>query len=101
MHPTDIVNKVTHPNVFADALRRAEADDKRVTRQARRTFADMAPGESRQPVLTLAPNVHFLPTTTPVGQDDSCPLCGFWSCDGTNCSFGAPATSRGGLRSVA
>ncbi|MFB7592347.1 hypothetical protein [Streptomyces sp. NPDC056169] len=91
-HPT--------PNVFADALCRMKRDDELVTRPARRTLATMEPGYVQQPVLRLAPNVRFLPTAA---QEDSCGLCGSWSCDGTDCRFGAsvPAAARVGLRSVA
>ena len=90
----------THPDFFSEALRRASTTA--VSRPARRTFAEMLPGATRQPVLQLAPNVHFLPT---VAQDDSCPLCGSWACDGTNCQFGAsapvPAGTRAAVKAVA
>ncbi|MFH8581591.1 hypothetical protein [Streptomyces zaomyceticus] len=89
-HPT--------PDVFSEALRRAGTD--RVVRPVRRTLAAMNPGYVRQPVLQLAPNVRFLPTTA---QDDSCPLCGAWSCDGTDCQFGAsaPSPTRAALKVAA
>ncbi|MFD5914880.1 hypothetical protein [Streptomyces tuirus] len=56
-------------------------------RRVRRTLQEMAPGYERQPVLTL----H-----RPVMADDACPLCGRWSCTGTDCPPGAapaPAAS--------
>ncbi|MEU6687720.1 hypothetical protein [Streptomyces sp. NPDC046832] len=49
-------------------------------RRARRTLQEMAPGYERQPVLTL----H-----RPVMADDACPLCGRWSCNGSDCPPGA------------
>ncbi|WP_210551994.1 hypothetical protein [Streptomyces scabiei] len=52
-------------------------------RRARRTLQEMAPGYERQPVLIL----H-----RPVMADDACPLCGRWSCGGSDCPPGvAPA----------
>ncbi|MFG2811484.1 hypothetical protein [Streptomyces massasporeus] len=45
-------------------------------RRARRTLQEMAPGYERQPVLTLY---------RPVMADDACPLCGRWSCNGSDC----------------
>lgn len=88
------------PDFFSEALRRAAVAT--VVRPVRRTFAEMAPGQDRQPVLYLAPNVRFLPTAA---QDDSCPLCASWSCDGTNCQFGAtapaPAPAGTALKAVA
>lgn len=49
-------------------------------RRARRTLQEMAPGYTRQPVLTL----H-----RPVMADDACPLCGRWNCGGSDCPPGA------------
>ncbi|MFI0141906.1 hypothetical protein [Streptomyces luteogriseus] len=49
-------------------------------REARRTLQEMAPGYERQPVLTL----H-----RPVMANDECPLCGRWSCNGSDCPPGA------------
>ncbi|MFG3275966.1 hypothetical protein [Streptomyces luteogriseus] len=49
-------------------------------RRVRRTLQEMAPGYQRQPVLTL----H-----RPVMADDACPLCGRWSCNGSDCLPGA------------
>ncbi|WSX47508.1 hypothetical protein OG760_37605 (plasmid) [Streptomyces sp. NBC_00963] len=43
-------------------------------RRARRTLAEMAPGYTRQPVLRLTRPL------TMRGADDSCPLCGYWTC---------------------
>ncbi|MEV4790118.1 hypothetical protein AB0K53_32585 [Streptomyces tuirus] len=58
-----------------------ESDERIPTeRRARRTLQEMAPGYERQPVLTL----H-----RPVMADDACPLCGRWSCPGTDCPPGA------------
>ncbi|MEU3855042.1 hypothetical protein [Streptomyces sp. NPDC029554] len=53
-------------------------------RRARRTLQEMAPGYERQPVLALY---------RPVMADDACPLCGRWSCNGSDCppSGAAPA----------
>ena len=52
-------------------------------RKARRTLQEMVPGYERQPVLTLY---------RPVMADDACPLCGRWSCGGSDCPPGvAPA----------
>ncbi|MFF9490267.1 hypothetical protein [Streptomyces sp. NPDC014676] len=61
-------------------------------RRARRTLQEMAPGYTRQPVLTL----H-----RPVMADDACPLCGSWSCDPSTCPpasvapASVPATASG------
>ncbi|MFH9016479.1 hypothetical protein ACH4C6_34665 [Streptomyces sp. NPDC017943] len=62
--------------------RMAREADARVPegRRARRTLQEMAPGFERQPVLTL----H-----RPVMADDACPLCGRWSCSGSDCPPGA------------
>jgi hypothetical protein len=55
-------------------------------RRVRRTLQEMAPGYERQPVLTL----H-----RPVMADDACPLCGRWSCNGSDCppSYLAPTSA--------
>ncbi|MFJ9810730.1 hypothetical protein ACIRTB_21135 [Streptomyces sp. NPDC101158] len=63
-------------HMVAEGDARAEA----LGRHARRTLQEMAPGYTRQPVLTL----HG-----PQMADDSCPLCTRWGCDGTNCPPGA------------
>ncbi|WP_192806013.1 hypothetical protein [Streptomyces sp. SS1-1] len=56
-----------------------------VGRRARRTIQEMVPGYERQPVLTLHRSVM---------ADDACPLCGRWSCKGSDCPPGAaPAPS--------
>ncbi|MFH8581726.1 hypothetical protein [Streptomyces zaomyceticus] len=72
------------PSVFSEALHRARTADMAVTRPARRTFAAMAPGSVRQPVLRLAPNVRFLLTAVWDDGDedvsDACPLCLRWTC---------------------
>ncbi|MEU9631492.1 hypothetical protein AB0D89_32475 [Streptomyces luteogriseus] len=57
-----------------------------IERRVRRTLQEMVPGYERQPVLTL----HL-----PVMADDACPLCGRWSCNGSDCppsAAPAPAT---------
>ncbi|MFD3641484.1 hypothetical protein [Streptomyces griseus] len=66
-------------------------------RRARRTLAEMAPGQSRQPVLRMVDRpLVFLPTTAArSGADDACVLCGRWLCGG-NCYAPAPS-----LRTVA
>jgi len=69
------------PDVFAEALRRARTADAAVTRAARRTLAEMAPGAVQRPVLQLAPNVHFLPVAVWGDTEaDVCPLCLRWTC---------------------
>ncbi|WP_254585071.1 hypothetical protein [Streptomyces sp. AC04842] len=64
-------------------------------RRARRTLQEMMPGYERQPVLTL----H-----RPAMADDACPLCGRWSCTGSDCPpSAAPAPSltvRDGRKAV-
>ncbi|MFI5635169.1 hypothetical protein ACIA8E_38670 [Streptomyces sp. NPDC051664] len=51
-------------------------------RRARRTLAEMVPGDTRQPVLRLARPLTFR------AADDACPLCGYWTC---RCGGFAPA----------
>ncbi|RSS37442.1 hypothetical protein [Streptomyces sp. WAC08241] len=97
MHPADVVNQVPTTNFFSEAGRRAEADDMHVTCRARRTYADMVPGESRQPVLTLAPTVRFLPVVA--ANTEPCIFCEHYSCNGTDCHGFTPAPTS--LRSVA
>ncbi|WP_371674747.1 hypothetical protein OG985_48730 (plasmid) [Streptomyces sp. NBC_00289] len=63
-------------------------------RRARRTVQEMAPGYERQPVLTLY---------RPVMADDACPLCGRWSCTGSDCppaasAVPAPVTAGAGVQ---
>ncbi|MFB6743573.1 hypothetical protein ACFCXC_23820 [Streptomyces microflavus] len=58
-------------------------------RRARRTLAEMAPGQTRQPVLFMAPQLTFVPTAARAGADDACVLCGSWLCGG-NCYAPAP-----------
>lgn len=92
-HPT--------PGALSEALRRARTADAAVTRPARRTFAAMAPGSVRQPVLQLAPNVRFLPSSVWGDPDaDVCPLCERWTriC-GQNST--APVLSGAALKAVA
>ncbi|MFJ9195700.1 hypothetical protein [Streptomyces globisporus] len=66
-------------------------------RRARRTLAEMAPGQTRQPVLLMAPQLTFVPTAARAGADDACVLCGSWLCGG-NCFSPPPAPS---MRAVA
>ncbi|RPK32231.1 hypothetical protein EES39_39025 [Streptomyces sp. ADI92-24] len=75
-----------------DGDRRAHA----AGRQTRRTLAEMAPGQTRQPVLRMTRQLTFTPTVPRAGADDACVLCGYWTC---RCgSSAAPATS---VRAVA
>lgn len=71
-----------HRELGALLARMAAEGDARVPegRRARRTLQEMAPGYERQLVLTL----H-----RPVMADDACPLCGRWSCNGSDCPPGA------------
>jgi hypothetical protein len=89
-------SSLPRPDFFSEALRRVAVD--RTVRPARRTLTEMTPGHAQRPVLRLAPNVRFLPTAA---QDDACPLCGNWLCDGTNCRFGASAPARAAVKRVA
>ncbi|MFD8440185.1 hypothetical protein ACFV2I_34570 [Streptomyces microflavus] len=79
--------------LVADGDRRALA----AGRRARRTLAEMAPGQTRQPVLLMAPQLTFVPTASKAGADDACALCGRWLCGG-NCVAPAPTPS---MRAVA
>ncbi|MET9725439.1 hypothetical protein [Streptomyces zaomyceticus] len=88
---------VPRTDVFAEALRRARTADAAVTRPARRTFAAMAPGSVRQPVLQLAPNVHFLPTAA---NNERCLFCDRWLCDGS-CGGFAPVPAGAALKVAA
>lgn len=90
-------SSLPHPDVFSEALRRARTADVAVSRPARRTFAAMVPGAVRQPVLRLAPNVHFLPTAA---HNERCVFCDQWLCDG-NCGGFAPVPSGAALKAVA
>ncbi|MFF6903425.1 hypothetical protein [Streptomyces hydrogenans] len=73
-----------------EALRLTRLADTTVSRPARRTFAEMLPGATRQPVLQLAPNVHFLPTGTVTANNERCLFCDGWLCDGVSCQQFAP-----------
>ncbi|MFI0929713.1 hypothetical protein ACH4TP_38180 [Streptomyces sp. NPDC021012] len=77
-------SSLPRPDFHSEALRRASIADMAVSRSARRTFAEMKPGFTRQPVLQLAPNVRFLPTAVWDDGDgdvsDVCPLCEHWTC---------------------
>ncbi|MET9097149.1 hypothetical protein ABZX72_34295 [Streptomyces cyaneofuscatus] len=61
-----------------------DGDDRAASagRRARRTLQEMAPGYTRQPVLTLLP---------PTMADDACGICGRWSCGGHDCPPGVTA----------
>ncbi|MFC7794622.1 hypothetical protein [Streptomyces cinereoruber] len=93
-----LTTKSTESSAADEALRRAAGDDMHVTRPARRTYAAMAPGESRQPVLQLAPNVRFLPTAA---DDDE------WAgepcvvCERRSCICGQSVHAPAGLTAVA
>ncbi|MGW6469475.1 hypothetical protein [Streptomyces rubiginosohelvolus] len=66
-------------------------------RHARRTYAEMAPGQTRQPVLQMTRPLTFTPSVSSKSADDACVLCGSWLCTG-NCFAPAPTPS---LRAVA
>lgn len=83
---------VPRTDVFAEALRRARTADAAVTRPARRTFAKMAPGSVRHPVLHLAPNVHFLPTA--VWDDLDADVCRCASAGRASAARARPPRSR-------
>ncbi|MFH9698426.1 hypothetical protein [Streptomyces globisporus] len=68
--------------------RRARA----VGRRARRTYAEMAPGQTRQPVLQMTRPLTFTPSVSSKSADDACVLCGSWLCPG-NCFAPAPTPS--------
>ncbi|MEU3978237.1 hypothetical protein [Streptomyces bacillaris] len=72
----------------------ADGDDRaeRSGRRTRRTFQEMAPGQTRQPVLHLTRPLTFAPTSPKAGADDACVLCGRWLCGG-NCFAPAPTPS--------
>ncbi|MFD8118613.1 hypothetical protein [Streptomyces microflavus] len=80
-------------HLVADGDRRADA----AGRQARRTFAEMAPGATRQPVLRMTREVTFIPTVVQAAADDACGLCGWWRC---RCGGAAPAPAPS-MRAVA
>lgn len=92
---TNPPSSLPRPDFFAEALRRAAAA--KVSRPARRTFAEMSPGQDRQPVLHLAPNVRFLPTAVWGDMEpDVCPMCLRWSCicgQSTHAPAGAALTA--------
>ncbi|MFE8978584.1 hypothetical protein ACFYM7_34960 [Streptomyces cyaneofuscatus] len=79
--------------LVADGDRRAAT----AGRRARRTFAEMTPAQTRQPVLRMTRELTFVPTVSTAGADDACVLCGSWLCGG-NCFAPAPTPS---LRAVA
>ncbi|MFJ5657284.1 hypothetical protein ACIQD5_28555 [Streptomyces microflavus] len=72
----------------------ADGDDRAATagRRARRTLAEMAPGQTRQPVLRMTRELTFVPTSSKAGADDACAWCGRWLCGG-NCFAPAPTPS--------
>ncbi|MFD3336149.1 hypothetical protein ACFWV1_26400 [Streptomyces sp. NPDC058700] len=81
---------------FSEALRRVRTD--RVTRPARRTLAEMAPGYVRQPVLRLVPAT----ATAHEDGDDVCPMCMRWSCIcGQSSTVPAPSSAGTALKAVA
>ncbi|MET8731291.1 hypothetical protein ABZV81_29565 [Streptomyces parvus] len=106
---TDQLHQVVR-RLTDDGDRRARATG----RHARRTYAEMAPGQTRQPVLymtrplTFTPSapglerqpvlrmmdrlLRFAPTSSKAGADDACVLCGSWLCGG-NCFAPAPTPS--------
>ncbi|MFI1910679.1 hypothetical protein ACIOHB_31615 [Streptomyces microflavus] len=88
----DRFHQLVH-GLVANGDRRALA----VGRRARRTLAEMAPGQTRQPVLLMAPPMTFVPTAARAGADDACVLCGSWLCGGS-CFAPPPAPS---MRAVA
>ncbi|MGW7402054.1 hypothetical protein ACWGH7_36985 [Streptomyces cyaneofuscatus] len=71
----------------------ADGDRRAVTagRRARRTLAEMAPGQTRQPVLRMTRQLTFAPTAAKAGADDACVLCGWWKC---SCGGVAPAPTQ-------
>lgn len=79
--------------LVADGDHRAAA----AGRRARRTRADMAPGQTPQPVLRMTRPLTFTPSVSSRSADDACVLCGSWLCPG-NCFAPAPTPS---LRAVA
>lgn len=89
---TDRFHQVVR-NLVSDGDRRADA----AGRQVRRTFAEMAPGQTRQPVLRMTRELTFVPTASKAGADDACVLCGWWTC---RCGGAAPAPTPS-LRAVA
>lgn len=74
-----------------EALHRARVADLTVTRPARRTLAEMAPGYTRQPLLRLVP---------PKAAAERCIFCEQWSCPG-NCQQYAPAPTASLVKAVA
>ncbi|OII61318.1 hypothetical protein BJP40_05970 [Streptomyces sp. CC53] len=84
-HTTDIEANEALGRLLA---RIARQEDTRLSagRRARRTLQEMAPGYERQPVLLL----H-----RPSMADDACPLCGRWSCQGSDCPPNGTAGARG------
>ncbi|WP_331740578.1 hypothetical protein OG323_37815 (plasmid) [Streptomyces cyaneofuscatus] len=89
---TDRFHQVVR-HLVSDGDRRADA----AGRQVRRTFAEMAPGQTRQPVLRMTRELTFVPTASKAGADDACVLCGWWTC---RCGGAAPASTPS-LRAVA
>ncbi|MFI5905237.1 hypothetical protein [Streptomyces cyaneofuscatus] len=73
--------------LVADGDRRAAT----AGRRARRTLAEMAPGQTRQPLLRMTRQLTFAPTAAKAGADDACVLCGWWKC---RCGGAAPAPTQ-------
>ncbi|WP_189602113.1 hypothetical protein [Streptomyces lateritius] len=84
---------VNPSDAFADAMRRMKRDDEFVTRPARRTLAEMAPGYQRQPLLRLVP--------AKATNNERCLFCDGWLCDGVSCQRFAPTAVRTALKEVA
>ncbi|WP_406245358.1 hypothetical protein [Streptomyces anulatus] len=65
---------------FHQVVRRLTDDGDRRARAAgrrtRRTFAEMAPGQARQPVLHMTRPLTFAPTASRASADDACTWCG-------------------------
>lgn len=86
---------------FHQVVRRlADDGDRRARaagRHARRTYAEMAPGQTRQPVLRMTRQLTFTPSGGSKSAEDACAWCGSWLCTGS-CFAPAPTPS---LRAVA
>ncbi|MFD8474851.1 hypothetical protein ACFV2E_22790 [Streptomyces globisporus] len=88
---TDQLHQVVR-RLTDDGDRRARA----AGRHARRTYAEMAPGQTRQPVLQMTRQLTFTPSVSSKSADDACVLCGSWLCPG-NCFAPAPTPSLTGV----
>jgi hypothetical protein len=90
---TNSPSSLPRPDFFSEALRRA--DSATVIRPARRTFAEMLPGATRQPVLHLAPHIRFR------ANNERCLFCDSWTCDGVSCQSHAPAPAGVSVKAAA